>query len=144
MEGLEVDLFVGDQDVAVDVVEGQDLPGEDVVLLEEGLLGDALDLAHVEGLLVELVDDHAVYAVLEQVVVLLLAALVQEDQPLLQVLHVLVGRVDSCVDRGVLICSERSSKILKGSGGELPRLLMVVTRERVKLMESLAGWRGGY
>lgn len=79
MEGLEVDLFVGDQDVAVDVVEGQDLPGEDVVLLEEGLLGDALHLAHVEGLLVELVDDHAVYAVLEQVVVLLLAALVQED-----------------------------------------------------------------
>ena len=94
VEGLEVDLLIRDEDVPINAVEGQHAAGEHAALLEHGLLGDAVDLAHVEGLLVELVDDHLVHALLEVVVALLLRVLVQEDHPLLQVLHVLVGRVD--------------------------------------------------
>ena len=109
MERFKVDLLVGDEDVSVDGVEGEDPAGEYVVLLEHGLLADAVDLAHVEGLLVELVDDHLVDALLEVVVALLLGVLVEEDDPLLQVLDVLVGGVDGCVGEGVLICSVMSS-----------------------------------
>lgn len=114
VEGFEVHFFISDEYVAVDGVEGQNLPGEDVVLFGQWFFGDAVDLAHVEGLLVELVDDHTVDALLQQVVVLLLAALVQKGHPLLQVLHVLVRGVNHCLQIHLLICSEMSSYTLKG------------------------------
>lgn len=109
MEGFKVDLLISDKDVAVDAVEGQYSAGEDVGLFEHGFFRYAIDFAHIEGFLIEAVDDHLVYALLEVVVVLLLGVLVQEDDPLLQVLHVLVGGEDGCVGQAVLICSVRSS-----------------------------------
>jgi hypothetical protein len=36
VEGLEVDLFIGDEDVAIDAVEWQHSSGEDIGLLEHG------------------------------------------------------------------------------------------------------------
>lgn len=60
MEGLEVDLFAGDEKIAIDMIQWQDPSGQDVRLLHYWLLGNAFNEAHVEGLLVEFLSDHLV------------------------------------------------------------------------------------
>lgn len=94
VEGLEVDSVAGDEDVPVDVVEGQHAPGQNVGLLDCRLLRHALDQAHVEGPLVEFLDDHLVDFLLQVEVVFYLGVIVQEEDPVLQVLYLFVGGLD--------------------------------------------------
>lgn len=136
MEGLEIDLLIGNEDVAVYMIERQDSACEYAGFLKHGFLGYAFNFAHIERFLVELLDDHTVDALLHIVVVLLLVAFEEEDDPLLKILHVFVGRKDGWVTMDVLIRSERSSYILKGSGGLLPMTLMVQILLILNLNES--------
>lgn len=95
MEGLKVNLLVSDENVAVDVIEGQNLSGEYAVLFQEWLLRDTVDFAHVKGFFVEFVNNHPVDALLQQIVILLFASFKQKGDPLLKVLYIFVRRVDS-------------------------------------------------
>lgn len=72
MEGLKVDLLISDEDVSIDAIQRQHSSRQHIALLQHWFLGHAVDLAHIEGFLVELVDDHLVHALLEVVVALLL------------------------------------------------------------------------
>ena len=64
MKRFKVDLLIGDEDIAIDIVEGQYLSSEDTVVFEERFFWDWVDFAHVKGLFVELIDNHAVNAFL--------------------------------------------------------------------------------
>lgn len=94
MKWLKVNLLIRDKDIPVDAIQRQHPPGEYITLLEHWFFTDAVYFAHIEGFLVEFVDDHLIHALLKVIVALLLGVLIQEDYPLLQVLYVLVGRVD--------------------------------------------------
>lgn len=91
MERLEVDLLVGQEQVAVEMVEGKHTSDQHIRLLEHSLLRHTLYEAFIECLLIELINDALVYLLLA-VVGLLLASFVQQSHPILQVLHALVGR----------------------------------------------------
>lgn len=94
MKWLKVNLLIRDKDIPVDAIQRQHSPGEYIALLQHWFLTNAVYFAHIEGFLVELVDDHLIHALLEIIVALLLGVLVQKDYPLLQVLYVLIRRVD--------------------------------------------------
>lgn len=90
MEWLEVHFLRSDEDISVDVVEGEHSAREDTRLLHNGLLRNTFDQAHVEGSFVKFLDDHLIDFLLHVVVIFLPHVVVQEHNPLLQVLYLLV------------------------------------------------------
>lgn len=109
VERLKVYLLISDEDISVDGVERQHSACEYIGFFEHRFFRHAVDLAHIERFLIELVDDHLVDTLLQVVIAFLLGIFVQEDNPLLQVLNVLVRWEDGCVTNYILICYVRSS-----------------------------------
>ena len=107
MKWFEVNLLISEEDIAVDVVEGEYTAGQDVCLGYDGLLGDTFDQAHVEGSFIELLDDHFVYFFLHVIVIFLTNCVIEETNPLLQISDLLVGRHHLYFFPQVLVYLER-------------------------------------
>ena len=73
------------------MVEGEHSSGQDVGFGDGWLFRDTFDQTHVEGFLIEFLDDHLMCFFLHVVVVLAVDVLVEEEDPLLQIFDVLIG-----------------------------------------------------
>lgn len=71
MKRFKVNLLISDEDISINAIQRQHSSCQDITLLQHRFLRHAIYLAHIEGFLVELVNDHLIYTLLEVIVALL-------------------------------------------------------------------------